>query len=127
MAHYINACPETLQLTVSFILFHIGWRLKWSRAKHTVLKLTFGTSHCYRIRLTINYIPLTTLFISQSWSGRSTGCTVIEMFTGQRPWLELNQLAALYNLGHYKKPPLPENITDQARDFLEMCLTVYVK
>lgn len=59
-------------------------------------------------------------------SNRSTGCTVIEMFTGQRPWLELNQLAALYNLGHYKTPPLPENISDVARNFLELCFTMYV-
>ncbi|KAH8555688.1 kinase-like domain-containing protein, partial [Umbelopsis sp. PMI_123] len=34
--------------------------------------------------------------------------------------------AALYNLGHYKTPPLPENISDVARDFLEQCFTMYV-
>lgn len=28
----------------------------------------------------------------------SLGCTVIEMLTGQRPWLSLNQIAALYNV-----------------------------
>lgn len=28
----------------------------------------------------------------------SLGCTVIEMFTGQRPWLQINQIAALYNV-----------------------------
>ena len=28
----------------------------------------------------------------------SLGCTVIEMLTGQRPWLALNQIAALYNV-----------------------------
>ncbi|KAM3579407.1 mitogen-activated protein kinase kinase kinase [Umbelopsis sp. WA50703] len=54
----------------------------------------------------------------------STGCTVIEMFTGQRPWLALNQLAALYNLGHYNKPPIPENISEEARQFLDLCLTI---
>jgi serine/threonine protein kinase len=30
----------------------------------------------------------------------SLGCTVIEMLTGQRPWLSLNQIAALYNVRH---------------------------
>ncbi|KAG2171667.1 hypothetical protein INT43_008047 [Umbelopsis isabellina] len=54
----------------------------------------------------------------------STGCTVIEMFTGQRPWLAMNQLAALYNLGHYNKPPLPDNISEEAREFLDLCLTI---
>lgn len=28
----------------------------------------------------------------------SLGCTVIEMLTGQRPWISLNQIAALYNV-----------------------------
>jgi serine/threonine protein kinase len=54
----------------------------------------------------------------------SAKCTVIEMFTGQRPWLALNQLAALYNLGHYNKPPIPENISEEARQFLDLCLTM---
>lgn len=33
----------------------------------------------------------------------SLGCTVIEMFTGQRPWLTLNQIATLYNVCFAKK------------------------
>ena len=28
----------------------------------------------------------------------SLGCTVIEMLTGNHPWLDLNMLAALYNV-----------------------------
>lgn len=33
----------------------------------------------------------------------SLGCTVIEMFTGQRPWLTLNQIAALYSVSEVRK------------------------
>lgn len=28
----------------------------------------------------------------------SLGCTVLEMLTGQRPWLALSQIAAIYNV-----------------------------
>ncbi|KAI9487498.1 MAG: hypothetical protein EXX96DRAFT_553495 [Benjaminiella poitrasii] len=51
----------------------------------------------------------------------SLGCTVIEMLTGQRPWISLNQIAALYNLGRLQTPTIPENISDCAKDFLRQC------
>ncbi|KAI9280661.1 hypothetical protein BY458DRAFT_499972 [Sporodiniella umbellata] len=54
----------------------------------------------------------------------SLGCTVIEMLTGNHPWLELNMLAALYNLGKYQAPPIPEDFTEDARDFLNRCFTI---
>lgn len=54
----------------------------------------------------------------------SLGCTVIEMFTGQRPWLTLNQIATLYNLGCQKSPTLPENISDIGKDFLTQCFII---
>ncbi|ORY91228.1 hypothetical protein BCR43DRAFT_480028 [Syncephalastrum racemosum] len=54
----------------------------------------------------------------------SLGCTVIEMFTGQRPWLEVNQIAALYNLGCHKSPDIPEMISPDAKDFLQRCFLI---
>ncbi|KAG1642832.1 hypothetical protein G6F44_004434 [Rhizopus delemar] len=54
----------------------------------------------------------------------SLGCTVIEMLTGSHPWLDLNMLAALYNLGKYQAPPIPEDITEEAKDFLNKCFTI---
>ncbi|KAI9323532.1 hypothetical protein BX666DRAFT_1887848 [Dichotomocladium elegans] len=54
----------------------------------------------------------------------SLGCTVIEMLTGSHPWLDLNMLAALYNLGKYQAPPLPEGASESAKDFLTMCFTI---
>ncbi|KAG0179450.1 hypothetical protein DFQ28_008737 [Apophysomyces sp. BC1034] len=54
----------------------------------------------------------------------SLGCTVIEMLTGTHPWLNINQLAALYNIGQSQVPPLPEGISEEARDFLNRCLLI---
>ncbi|CAO3589684.1 unnamed protein product [Absidia cylindrospora] len=54
----------------------------------------------------------------------SLGCTVIEMFTGQRPWMTFNQIAALYNLGHHNTPEVPEHVSDVAKDFLKKCFTI---
>ncbi|CAO3662209.1 unnamed protein product [Rhizopus stolonifer] len=54
----------------------------------------------------------------------SLGCTVIEMLTGSHPWLDLNMLAALYNLGKYQAPPIPEDFTEDTRDFLNRCFTI---
>ncbi|CAO3694005.1 unnamed protein product [Rhizopus stolonifer] len=54
----------------------------------------------------------------------SLGCTVIEMLTGSHPWLDLNMLAALYNLGKYQAPPIPEDLPEEAKDFLTKCFTI---
>ncbi|KAI8646098.1 hypothetical protein BD408DRAFT_480123 [Parasitella parasitica] len=54
----------------------------------------------------------------------SLGCTVIEMLTGSHPWLDLNMLAALYSLGKYQAPPIPDDVPEDARDFLTKCFTI---
>jgi len=54
----------------------------------------------------------------------SLGCTVIEMFTGKRPWLDLTALAAVYSLGTCKSPPIPEDISEDAKDFLRQCFII---
>ncbi|KAI8149314.1 hypothetical protein BJV82DRAFT_587499 [Fennellomyces sp. T-0311] len=54
----------------------------------------------------------------------SLGCTVIEMLTGKKPWLDLNMLAALYSLGKYQAPPLPEDASEEAKDFLNQCFII---
>ncbi|GAA5812302.1 hypothetical protein MFLAVUS_005753 [Mucor flavus] len=56
----------------------------------------------------------------------SLGCTVIEMLTGQRPWLSMDQIAAIYNLGRLNTPTLPSNISDCAKDFLMNAITTQV-
>ncbi|KAI8090997.1 kinase-like domain-containing protein [Gilbertella persicaria] len=52
----------------------------------------------------------------------SLGCTVLEMITGEHPWMELTTLAALYQIGLHNAPAIPTNISDQAKDFLQQCL-----
>ncbi|KAL7331802.1 mitogen-activated protein kinase kinase kinase [Mucor circinelloides] len=54
----------------------------------------------------------------------SLGCTMIEMLTGQRPWITLSQIAALYNLGRLNTPTIPENISECAKDFLRQCFII---
>lgn len=54
----------------------------------------------------------------------SLGCTVLEMLTSERPWISLNQIAALYNLGKLNAPALPDNISNCAKDFLKQCFII---
>ncbi|KAG1064415.1 hypothetical protein G6F42_027008 [Rhizopus arrhizus] len=54
----------------------------------------------------------------------SLGCTVIEMLPGSHPGLDLNMLAALYSLGKYQAPPIPDDVPEDARDFLSKCFTI---
>ncbi|KAI8981630.1 hypothetical protein BDF20DRAFT_862236 [Mycotypha africana] len=52
----------------------------------------------------------------------SLGCTVLEMITGEHPWMELTTLAALYQIGLHNAPAIPDHISDEAKDFLQLCL-----
>ncbi|MCO5570081.1 hypothetical protein L7F22_023795 [Adiantum nelumboides] len=60
-------------------------------------------------------------FPSDIWS---LGCTVVELLHGCPPWGHISDAgAALYKLGCSEEdPPLPEAISDDARDFLIHCL-----
>ena len=59
----------------------------------------------------------------------SLGCTVYEMITGEPPWSELkNTYATLYHIMNATKPPiLPENISDDLKDFLTQCFKIEAK
>ncbi|VAH93693.1 unnamed protein product [Triticum turgidum subsp. durum] len=50
----------------------------------------------------------------------SLGCTIIEMFNGKPPWSHLEGAAAVFTILH-KNPPLPDNLSHEAKDFLECC------
>ncbi|KAI8331274.1 kinase-like domain-containing protein [Choanephora cucurbitarum] len=51
----------------------------------------------------------------------SLGCTVLEMVTGEHPWMELTTLAALYQIGLHNAPAIPDTISPIAHDFLQQC------
>ncbi|KAM3304829.1 mitogen-activated protein kinase kinase kinase 5 isoform X2 [Capsicum chacoense] len=50
----------------------------------------------------------------------SLGCTVIEMFTGQPPWGDLNWVQAMFSVLN-KSPPIPEKLSLEGKDFLQCC------
>ncbi|KAI7903154.1 kinase-like domain-containing protein [Cokeromyces recurvatus] len=54
----------------------------------------------------------------------SLGCTVLEMITGQHPWTELTTLAALYQIGLHNAPDIPDYISNEAKEFLQLCLKI---
>lgn len=55
----------------------------------------------------------------------SIGCTVIEMATGSPPYFHMQPMSALFVIGSIDKPSpkLPEEFSNEARDFVAMCLT----
>ncbi|KAL5782551.1 hypothetical protein ACOSP7_007580 [Xanthoceras sorbifolium] len=60
-------------------------------------------------------------FSADIWS---VGCTVIEMATGKPPWSQQYQeVAALFHIGTTKShPPIPDHLSNEAKDFLLKCL-----
>lgn len=52
----------------------------------------------------------------------SLGCVVLEMFAGQRPWSNEAVISAIYKIGKTKlAPPIPEDVSEEAKDFLKQC------
>ena len=50
----------------------------------------------------------------------SLGCLIVEMFSGQHPFPDKTQLQAIFAIGSTKaKPKIPENCSDDAKEFLE--------
>ncbi|QLG73664.1 hypothetical protein HG535_0F01750 [Zygotorulaspora mrakii] len=49
----------------------------------------------------------------------STGCVVIEMFTGKHPFPDFSQMQAIFKIGTSTTPEIPSWATEQSRDFLE--------
>lgn len=49
----------------------------------------------------------------------STGCVVIEMFTGKHPFPDFSQMQAIFKIGTSTTPEVPSWATDQSKNFLE--------
>nr|XP_013800903.1 PREDICTED: mitogen-activated protein kinase kinase kinase 4 isoform X8 [Apteryx mantelli mantelli] len=53
----------------------------------------------------------------------SLGCVVIEMVTGKRPWHEYeHNFQIMYRVGMGHKPPIPDKVSPEGKDFLCHCL-----
>ncbi|XP_036385031.1 mitogen-activated protein kinase kinase kinase 4-like isoform X2 [Megalops cyprinoides] len=53
----------------------------------------------------------------------SLGCVIIEMVTGKRPWHEYeHNFQIMYRVGMGHKPPVPEKLSAEGKDFLAHCL-----
>lgn len=48
----------------------------------------------------------------------STGCVVIEMFTGKHPYPDFSQMQALFKIGTNVTPEIPSWASPQGRDFI---------
>lgn len=48
----------------------------------------------------------------------STGCVVIEMFTGRHPYPDFSQMQAIFKIGTNKSPEIPSWASKEAKNFL---------
>lgn len=48
----------------------------------------------------------------------SLGCLIVEMLTGEHPFPTLNQMQAIFKIGSSASPTIPDDISDNAKDFL---------
>lgn len=49
----------------------------------------------------------------------SVGCLIVEMFTGKHPFPEFTQVQAIFRIGTHSKPVIPEESTEDCKDFLQ--------
>ncbi|KAH7300429.1 hypothetical protein KP509_24G062200 [Ceratopteris richardii] len=52
------------------------------------------------------------------------GCTVLEMATRQLPFSGLEWTKVLWKVGHGELPPIPDSLSEEAKDFIKQCLEV---
>jgi mitogen-activated protein kinase kinase kinase len=58
----------------------------------------------------------------------SLGCLIVEMFTGQHPWMELTQMQAIFKIGSSKdaRPKIPTNASPIGQEFLDLTFHMWV-
>ncbi|XP_036176715.1 mitogen-activated protein kinase kinase kinase 19 isoform X4 [Myotis myotis] len=107
---------------IKLIDFGCAKRLAWAGVNGThsdMLKSMHGTPYWMAPEV-----------INESGYGRksdiwSVGCTVFEMATGKPPLASMDRVAAMFYIGTHRglMPPLPEHFSENAADFVRMCLT----
>ncbi|KAB1278836.1 Mitogen-activated protein kinase kinase kinase 19 [Camelus dromedarius] len=107
---------------IKLIDFGCAKRLAWAGLNGThsdMLKSMHGTPYWMAPEV-----------INESGYGRksdiwSIGCTVFEMATGKPPLASMDRMAAMFYIGAHQglMPPLPEHFSENAADFVRVCLT----
>nr|XP_045723450.1 mitogen-activated protein kinase kinase kinase 19 isoform X5 [Mirounga angustirostris] len=107
---------------IKLIDFGCAKRLAWAGLNGThsdMLKSMHGTPYWMAPEV-----------INESGYGRksdiwSIGCTVFEMATGKPPLASMDRMAAMFYIGPHRglMPPLPEHFSENAADFVRVCLT----
>nr|XP_037844000.1 mitogen-activated protein kinase kinase kinase 19 isoform X2 [Chlorocebus sabaeus] len=107
---------------IKLIDFGCAKRLAWAGLNGThsdMLKSMHGTPYWMAPEV-----------INESGYGRksdiwSIGCTVFEMATGKPPLASMDRMAAMFYIGAHRglMPPLPDHFSEDAADFVRMCLT----
>uniref|UniRef100_A0A2K6C5K7 Mitogen-activated protein kinase kinase kinase 19 n=1 Tax=Macaca nemestrina TaxID=9545 RepID=A0A2K6C5K7_MACNE len=107
---------------IKLIDFGCAKRLAWAGLNGThsdMLKSMHGTPYWMAPEV-----------INESGYGRksdiwSIGCTVFEMATGKPPLASMDRMAAMFYIGAHRglMPPLPDHFSENAADFVRMCLT----
>ncbi|KAJ3697749.1 hypothetical protein LUZ61_001454 [Rhynchospora tenuis] len=54
----------------------------------------------------------------------SLGCTVLEMLTHQIPYPNVEWMQAFFKIGRGESPPIPDNLSSEAKDFITQCVRV---
>ncbi|KAI8320799.1 kinase-like protein [Martensiomyces pterosporus] len=49
------------------------------------------------------------------------GCVVVQMWSGQQPWAELQVPQVMFKLGQGEAPPIPDDLTETGLDFCKRC------
>ena len=57
-------------------------------------------------------------FASDVWS---VGCVTLELITGAPPYFDMQPMPAMFAIVNNKRPPLPERVSPELRDFLKQC------
>lgn len=54
----------------------------------------------------------------------SLGCLIVEMLTGEHPWANLTQMQAIFRIGSFATPEIPDDISEECTDLLKQTFLI---
>ncbi|KAA1091913.1 ATP binding [Puccinia graminis f. sp. tritici] len=54
----------------------------------------------------------------------SLGCLIVEMLTGEHPWASLTQMQAIFRIGSFATPEIPDDISEECIDLLKQTFLI---